>query len=272
MKSRLTITLSEDVLEKIDALIDKKSIRNRSHAIEHLIAQSLTPQPKTAIILAGGPEKEAYSPLTVVGSKPLILYTIDLLQKHGVRKVHIAINDQGLELKKLLGNGSEYGLYIKYHHEKKTLGTAGAVANILQSSAQDFNTSDYVVIAGDVLTTINLDELSAFHKETKGFVTMAVKPRPAQKNYDNVFMQGHTVVDFKASEKHEIVGIVNAGVYIFSPKINNLLQNQKIPTMLETDIFPKLSQTKQLHAFSFQGIWYDISSDQGYQTVVDALG
>jgi NDP-sugar pyrophosphorylase family protein len=279
MKSRLTITLSEDILKKIDHLIDKKKIRNRSHAIEHLVEQSLEPEIKTAIILAGGPEKTPYSPLTVIGTKPLILYTIDLLQKHGVRKVHIAINNQGTELKKLLGDGQEYGVQITYHYEKERLGTAGAITTITKKAKVDFINEDYFVIAGDVLTNINLDELAHFHIENNSLVTMAVKPRPAQMNYDNVFVQGNTVVNFKASEKHEIVGIVNAGVYIFSSEMNSLLPELTTPangevqktTMLEKDVFPKLSNSKRVHAFSFQGIWFDISSDQNYKRAVEQL-
>lgn len=273
MKSRLTITLSEDILKKIDQLIDKKTIRNRSHAIEHLVEQSLAPQIKSAIILAGGPEKNPYSPLTVIGTKPLILYTIDLLQKHGVRKVHIAINKQGKELKKLLGDGKDYGLHITYHLEKEQLGTAGAIKHITTKAAPDFLNENFFVIAGDVLTNINLEEFAAFHVENNALVTMAVKPRPSQANYDNVFVQGHTVVNFKASEKYDIVGIVNAGVYIFDqtaiahfPKG----QNNK-PLMLERDVFPALSSSNRLTAFSFQGIWFDISSDQNYVSVVEKL-
>jgi len=279
MKSRLTITLSEDILKKIDYLIDKKKIRNRSHAIEHLVEQSLEPEIKTAIILAGGPEKNPYSPLTVIGTKPLILYTIDLLQKHGVRKVHIAINNQGTELKKLLGDGQEYGVQITYHYEKERLGTAGAITTITKKAKADFTNEDYFVIAGDVLTNINLDELAHFHIENNSLVTMAVKPRPAQMNYDNVFVQGNTVVNFKASEKHEIVGIVNAGVYIFSSEMNSLLPDlttsnedgARSTTMLEKDVFPKLSSSKRVHAFSFQGIWFDISSDQNYKHAVEQM-
>jgi len=266
MKSRLTITLSEDVLKKVDFLIDKKTIRNRSHAIEHLIEQSLQTTVRTAIILAGGPEKNPYSPLTIIGTKPLIVYTVELLKKYGVSTIHIAINDQGLELKKLLGNGHEFGLSIIFHHEKSPLGTAGAIKAI----AGSFKNEEFFVVAGDVLTNINLAELAQFHSDNNALVTMAVKPRTAQKNYDNVFVQGHTVVDFKASEKHEIVGIVNAGVYLFSSEVVSQIPS-KTPAMLEKDVFPALSKSRRLTAFSFQGVWFDISSDANYKQAVGRL-
>ena len=42
-RERLTITLRKSLLGKVDELIDGTNIRNRSHAIETLISQSLTP-------------------------------------------------------------------------------------------------------------------------------------------------------------------------------------------------------------------------------------
>jgi len=264
MKSRLTITLSEDILKKIDRLIDKKTIRNRSHAIEHLIEQSLQSRIQTAVILAGGPTKDEYSPLTQIDSRPLILHTLELFKKHGVTTVHIAINEQGLALKDLLATQGDLGLRIVFHLEERPLGTAGAIRAI----APHLQSEDFFVIAGDVLTNINLEEFANFHQENKALVTMAVKPRPAQRTYDNVYVQGHTVVDFKASHSHEIVGIVNAGIYIFSEEMLEKLPTatEKMPKpMLEQDVFPTLAGGQRLTAFSFQGVWFDISVDQNYK-------
>ena len=49
-RERLTITLQKTILAKVDALIDKTKIRNRSHAIEYLITQNLTPKISQAVI------------------------------------------------------------------------------------------------------------------------------------------------------------------------------------------------------------------------------
>ena len=53
-KARLTITLPSDLLAEIDRLIDKQKVRNRSHAIELLLRESLKPTVSTAVLLAGG--------------------------------------------------------------------------------------------------------------------------------------------------------------------------------------------------------------------------
>jgi NDP-sugar pyrophosphorylase family protein len=259
-------------LKRVDTLIDKKNIRNRSHAIEYLIEQSLAPSISTAVILAGGSKNEtAFKPLTVLNTKPLVFYTLDLLKKHGVKNIIIATNDQGKQLQKLLGDGSAYDLSIEYAFEDKPLGTAGAIKNIASLLPK---TQPFFVLAGDILTTIDLSELAHFHTQHQGLVTMAVKPRPTQKAYDNVFVQGHTVVSFRASQDDQVVSIVNAGIYIFEPEVLASINDStstSIPVMLETDIFPKLSGSGKVLAFPFQGVWFDISSDDNYQQALTKL-
>lgn len=268
MKTRLTITLDESLLKQVDRLIDKKSIRNRSHAIEQLIEQSLSPNIPTAVILAGGEKNETtFKPLTVLGDKPLVFYTLDLLKKHGVKKVVFATNSQGRQLEKLLGDGSDYDLQILYSYEDTPQGTAGALkaaAKLLPQGQSLF------VLAGDILTTIDLAELAQFHSDNQAVVTMAVKPRPTQKTYDNVFVQGNRVVDFQSSKEDQVVSIVNAGVYIIEPEVLQSIPSTT-PTMLETDIFPKLAQSRKMLAFPFQGVWFDISSDDNYQQALTKM-
>lgn len=270
MKTRLTITLPESTLKQVDKLVDKKKIRNRSHAIEHLIEKSLTPSISTAIILAGGLKNETtLKPLTVLNTKPLIFYTLDLLKKSGVKNIIIATNSQGKQLEELLGDGSAYDLAISYSYEDKPLGTAGALKNIEDKLP---NTQPFFVIAGDILTTIDLGDMANFHTKHQALVTMAVKPRPAQQAYDNVFVQGHTVVDFKSSSDDDVVGIVNAGVYLFEPEVLSFIpDNAKKSIMLETDIFPKLASSEKMLAFPFQGVWFDISSDDNYEQALTKM-
>jgi len=266
MKSRLTITLSESTLKKIDQIIDKKTIRNRSHAIEHLLEQSLEPTIDSAVILAGGASNRAsFEPLTKINDKPLILYTLELLKKYQVTKIYIASNEKGKALYELLGDGSQFGLDIYYGFEEKPLGTGGA----LRQFSEQLAGKPFFTIAGDVLTTIDLRELATFHFDQEALVTMAVKPRPAKAAYDNVCVQGHRIVDFQESKKDQIVGIVNTGVYVFSGDIFESLPKKK-QFVLEKDVFPNITNEK-LVAFPFQGIWFDISNDNNYKDIVNQL-
>lgn len=264
MKTRLTITLSEDILNKIDQLIDKKNIRNRSHAIEHVLSANLQPSISTAVILAGEKDDRDLRCLTIINDKHLIEHTLELLKKHNITRVIVATNHKGKQIQKKVSDGSNYDLNIEYIFEKTPLGTAGAIKN-LQTK---LGGKPFIVIAGDTLTDINLTDLIEYHNLQKNICTMAVKPRTTQKTYDNVFIQGNRVVDFQPSQDDQTVSLVNAGIYIFEPQIFKYLDN-KTPAMLEQTTFPQLSKDKQLSAFTFQGIWFDVEADKNYQTQIE---
>ena len=54
-REKLTVTIKKDLFKKIDAIIDGRKIRNRSHAAEYLIEAGLGINKVTkAIILVGG--------------------------------------------------------------------------------------------------------------------------------------------------------------------------------------------------------------------------
>ena len=53
-RERLTITLADTILQKIDSIIDNQTIRNRSHAIESILSQFFLPRITKVVILAGG--------------------------------------------------------------------------------------------------------------------------------------------------------------------------------------------------------------------------
>ncbi len=265
-KKRLTITLSKSTLNKVDRLIDEKKIRSRSHAIETLLQKALQPRIELAVILAGD-KNDSYDqirPLTAVDNQPLIIYTLQHLKNHGIKRVLILTNDRGHEIKTVLDK-YEIDLEINWLFEDKPLGTAGA----LKHAADHINQTFYC-LHGDVLTDINFDELAEFHEKHQSLATIAVKPRIPQDSYDNVFIQGNKVVDFQPKKEGQIVSIVNSGVYVFEPEILSYIPDQT-PSTLEQDVFPKLAQTNRLNAFTFQGIWFDVSTDQNYKQAINEI-
>ncbi|PIR58701.1 MAG: hypothetical protein COU69_04285 [Candidatus Pacebacteria bacterium CG10_big_fil_rev_8_21_14_0_10_56_10] len=280
-KTRLTISLSNTTLRKVDQAIDGQQLRNRSHAIESLLERSLKPQISTAVILAGGPATAPIGdrgrstgpspastpkPLTVLDDKPLIIYTLEHLKRHQVTKVIIATGATGHQLQDAVGGGERLGLSIEYEYEAEPLGTAGA----LRSLKKRLTDQPFFVLAGDVLTTIDLTELAEFHFQYRGLVTMAVKPRVTQASYDNVYIQGNRVIDFQASTADQSVGIINAGVYVFEPAALELIPD-KTPAMLEKDFFPQVSKQHRLLGYPFQGIWFDIGSESNYRQALARL-
>jgi len=257
-KTRLTITLSPDLLKSVDTTIDHQLIRNRSQAIENLISQSLTNKINTAIILAGDGGKTQRC-LKKIGDRYLLSITLDHLKKHQITNVVICAGQDNGKIKKIFGCGSNHGMTINYSPENKPLGTAGAIKN-----AEKFISGDsFVVIHGDILTNLNITDFIAFHNNEQVSATIAVKPRLGEKKYGQVSLQGNRILSFSPSSTNLGISIINTGLYVFDKKILELIPKNKISN-LENDIFPLLVKGRELSAFIFQGIWYDISAKKDY--------
>ena len=257
-KQRLTITLSTSTIKHVDQLIDKKTIRSRSHAIESILQDYFQPSIQTAVLLAGGNSKSAeFKPLKPYKQSPLINHLLAHLASYQIKKVIILTNKQGNNLETLLQKQFPK-IKIKVVIEKNPLGTAGAIKSIAKLIQESF-----FCLHADIFTTINLHEMATFHHSNQALATIAVKPKISHKAFDNVLLQGNRVEAFQPKNQDVDVSLVNSGIYIFEPAIVEAIPNIQKST-LEKDVFPKLANNKQLYAYSFQGEWFDVDTEQEY--------
>ena len=260
LKSRLTITLSPDLLQQVDRMIDKESIRSRSHAIEVLLRQSLSPSVTTAVLLAGGRHKGVENPaLEPIDGQALISRTVHHLQDFGIRSFIILAGRHRRKIEALMGAGERLGATLRYVTEKRPLGTAGA----LKRAERHLRSGPFLVVHGDVLTNMDIVSFVDFHFNENTLATIAVKPRNTEPNYGKVILQGNKIIDFREKSESQGIGIVNTGVYLFQPEVLDLIDEGK--SQLETDVFPKLARLGELSAFFFQGIWFDISTPKHHR-------
>lgn len=256
-RTRLTITLPNELLKRVDTLVDGSIIRNRSHAVEHLLGEALTQSVSQAVILAGGKPAKRRSLLSLVQGKHLLQITIDQLRKYDITDCIICTDpDLIAELQKRFGDGSNLGMQLTYVPEVEPQGTAGALRNCTKY----LRSAPFLVMHGDVLTSINLQEFIEFHKNEQKKATIGVKPRQAERSFGQVFLQGNSIIQFLDRGADQGISIVNTGLYVLDPSVLDLIPKQKTPVNLETDVFPKLAKDGELSAFIFQGLWYDITS------------
>lgn len=266
-KTRLTITLSHDLLDKVDRLIDGNTIRNRSHAIESLVRQGVSTQLMSAVILAGGKTPSGEIPsLKKINNRFVLALTLEHLKSFGITQVIICAGQNESLIKKEFADGSRLGLSIHYVNEKKPLGTAGAIKNAQQYLSDD----SFLVLNDSTVTNLNLHDLFEFHSREGSMATICVKPRMSEQKYGQAFLHGNKIVKFLDTSQEAGISIVNVGLYVMNTQIFDLIQTG-IFSNLETDVFPKLAAQKELSAFVFQGSWYDVSLENSYQEAVASL-
>ncbi len=115
---------------------------------------------RRAIVLAAG-RGERMRPLTLhtpkpllkVGGKPLIVHHLERLAQRGVREIAINLSWLSEQFAPLLGDGSRYGVHIRYFDEgPEPLNVGGGIRNALEF----FNDEPFAVVNGDVYTDFPL--------------------------------------------------------------------------------------------------------------------
>ena len=137
-----------------------------------------------AVILAGG-RGTRLRPLTVTVPKPLLplgeqsILEIVLaqLQAHGFQRVVITLGHMAKLFAAVIGDGARWGLRIEYVFEHEPLGTAGPL-RVIEDLADDF-----LVMNGDILTTLDYRQLFDFHRQRQALGTIAVTQRTVNIDY-----------------------------------------------------------------------------------------
>jgi len=134
-----------------------------------------------AMILAAGKGTRLYpmtetlaKPMVPIGGRPVLEHTIRWLREHGVRRVAVNLHHRPESVRAHFGDGSRFGVEIRYSEEPVLLGTAGGVKRL-----EGFFEDPFLVVYGDVLTDLDLGALGAFHRsaETAVHATLVLDRR-----------------------------------------------------------------------------------------------
>lgn len=278
-KERLTITLDNTTLRRLDQLIDGVDIRNRSHAIETILSAELKPTLHTALILGAGEgvnlrpfTYELPKPLIPVQGKPLLDHTLALLKRYGITDITITLGHLGEKIAEQYDDGSKIDCTISYSDEPRLLGTAGGMVRA-RAHVED---APFLLMYGDVLVDIDLTAFTEFFLQSKALGAIALTSVSDPSIYGAVKMEGNTVVSF--TEKPEAgtraSRLVSTGVFAFRPEIFSLLPavSPQEPLSLEQDVFPRLIEERALVGYPFSGQWFDITDPHEYERALKEWG
>ncbi len=217
-----------------------------------------------AVILAGGkgtrlaPYTTVFpKPLMPIGEKPILEMVIRQLKSYGFTEIVIAVGYLSELIKAFFGDGSSYGVKIRYSNEKTPLGTAGPLALI--EGLDD----TFLVMNGDVLTLLPYDKLLKYHKQKKGAATVAVHKRTMKVDYGVVKTSADSsITDY--IEKPELNYEVSMGIYIFEPKaLAYIPKDQKLDF---PDLVKKMiSSNEKIYTYPSDDYWLDIGRHDDYE-------
>lgn len=222
-----------------------------------------------AVILAGGLGRRL-KPFTQIIPKPLlplgkssVLETQILsLKKYGIKDVVIATNHLSDYVKAFLDGKGYYDINISISEEKKPLGTSGPLS-LLADSLHD----PFLVINGDILTTLDYSALFEYSLEIESDIVVGVKDVKAPFEFGQIVSEGDYIVD--VHEKPDLKMEILAGIYLIKPHVLDLIPKNTYYGI--DDLIKKMvSKNMKVAKYKIFDYWLDIGRIEDYGTAQNA--
>ncbi len=220
-----------------------------------------------AIILAGGKGTRLApyttvlpKPLMPIGEMPILEIVIRQLAKHGFNNLTLAVGYLAELLMAYCGDGSKFNVELGYSREEQPLGTAGPIA--LVPGLND----TFLVMNGDLLTTIDYSAMLKHHRERGALVTVACYQRDVKIDLGVIKVDADNwVTDY--IEKPTYHYSVSMGIYIFEPEIlEHIPKNQRLD--LPELVINLMRAGRKVNVYHFDGYWLDIGRHEDYERAI----
>ena len=220
-----------------------------------------------AVILAGGKgsrlapyTKVIPKPLMPIGDMPILEVLLHQVKRAGVDEVILSVGHMASLLRAFFQDGEHLGTRIRYSYESTPMGTAGPLA--LVGGLDD----TFLVMNGDVLTTLDFRALVEFHRESQAQVTIAMYNREVKIDLGVLQLNGgHEVTGY--IEKPTYGFQVSMGVYVFEPAVLKYIppgQYFDFPTL----ILRLIEVGERVVGYPFRGYWQDLGRPDDYEQAI----
>ena len=171
-----------------------------------------------AVILAGGlgTRLRPYTtvipkPLVPIGDRPVLEHIIRSLVQSGVDRIDLCVNHLGELILIYLANADiPPEVRLTFHWETAPLGTAGALATVPDLEGT------FIVVNGDVLTTLDYRELVEYHEQQDAALTVAMRNKRV--NIDLGVIESDDGLVRNYIEKPSLRYQVSMGVYVYDER------------------------------------------------------
>lgn len=224
-----------------------------------------------AILLVGGKgtrlaplTNQIPKPMLKVAGKPVTEHQIVKAREAGIKEIVLATSYMAEVFEPHFGDGSKFGISIRYAVEDVPLGTGGAIANAAQML--ELNEGESVVIFnGDVLSAHDLTQQISQHATTAADVTLFLTEVEDARAYGCVPLDDEgRVLEFLEKMDNPKANTINAGCYVFSSRAISEIPRDTVVSV-ERDTFPLLLQKKfSIFGYTDRRYWIDMGTPQSF--------
>jgi NDP-sugar pyrophosphorylase family protein len=222
-----------------------------------------------AVILAGGKGTRLApytnvlpKPLVPVGDRPMIELIIRQLAQAGFDRIDLCVGHLGQLIRAYLTESAVVpeGVEINYVWEDSPLGTAGALHLIERP------TEPFLVMNGDVLTTLPYGQLMRFHEASGAELTIASHQQAVRISLGVIEGERGEVSGYV--EKPTLQYEVSMGIYVYDPGVIDLIPRG--PFDFPNVVLLLIEAAKRVQTYHFDGMWFDIGTPAEHERAMEA--
>lgn len=261
-KTRISLSISNEVLNLVDSYVDNITVKSRSEAVERFLREYLSDR-RTAVFLAGGKIRDisvngtnTLRPLVDIGGRTLIEDNVEKCRKAGYTTIYIVGSSHLIsKTYEILGDGKKHGVSINYIEDVKPMGTAKTLEKV-----KEYIKSDFLFLPCDHFFDFDLKNIRDFHINNGAIATIAVhsKTRLGSKRFGIVEMEGSRITHFEEHPKEPKSNLVAVFIGFLKQEIFDHIPPGNIRWSLQENIFPKLAKEGKMSGYPVPSNWINI--------------
>jgi len=230
-----------------------------------------------AVILAGGSASRLYAPtagipkpMLPIFDRPVVEHCIALLAKHRITDIIVTTSHISQEIVQYLGDGSRFGVRLRYSVETEPLGTAGGLKLVQPMIDQTF-----VVIPGDAITDADLSAALRSHHTASAMATLMLHEAddPTQSAIVETDSAGKVTRFLEKPRSSEVFsGTISTGICVLEPEVLSCIPYHR-PYDFARELVPSmLNNGEPIYGLALPGYWCDAGDMMRYRNAhFDAL-
>jgi mannose-1-phosphate guanylyltransferase len=205
---------------------------------------------------------------------PVTEHQILAAQRAGITTLVLATSYLSEVFTPYFGDGSKWGIDLRYAVEKEPLGTGGAIAHAAMYLDQGASDQPVVIFNGDVLSKHDLTAQILFHKQMQADVTLHLIQVEDARAFGCVPTTTDGRVEaFLEKMENPVTNWINAGCYVFSRAVIDSIPRETVVSV-ERETFPQLiEENRRVFAYKEAAYWLDIGNPAAlFKGSRDAVG
>jgi NDP-sugar pyrophosphorylase family protein len=200
-------------------------------------------------------------PLVPVAGRPFLEHILEFLRAGGITEVVINLHHLGHLIEQQVGDGTRFGVRVRYSWEDPILDTGGGIKRAERLLAGE----PFVVVNGDSLLEIPLGELVERHRSRGSVVTMALRPNPDAARYGVIELD-------PADRVRRVVGLppgdpgaplrafMFPGLHVFEPAVFRWMEPDAAYSVIRVTYPRLLAAGAAVHGFVTEARWVNIDT------------